>query len=80
MLLASCASSPPLQTGQPVKEVQVGVVTGCVDPVDVTDVPFSETPANGDVKQKAAGVIIDAKVYRALAVKQHDLLVNCLKK
>jgi len=79
-LLASCVSNPTLDKGGPVTEVPVPVLTSCVEPADIAEVPPSATVAKGDVKQNAAGVIIDAKVYRDLAEHQRNLLLNCLKK
>lgn len=79
-LLASCVSSPTLDKGGPVTEVPVPQVTSCVELADIAEVPPSAMPAAGDVKQKTAGAIIDAKTYRKLAEDQRDLLLNCVKK
>jgi hypothetical protein len=60
-------------------EVKVTVPVKCVRPEDIAPVPKTAMRKDGDVMQNAAGAVIDAKTYRALAERQAALLQNCVQ-
>jgi PBP1b-binding outer membrane lipoprotein LpoB len=76
LFLAACASAPVV-TRTEVREVPTIVVQRCIDAKDIPAEPKTNMNPEGDMKQKAAGAVLDLHELDMYIARLLALLNGC---